>query len=39
MTYFSWMVPVVFNGTLKRIGALVLTSQSDESNEVGRFFH
>ena len=37
MTYFSWMVPVVFNGTLERIGALMLTSQSDESNEVRRF--
>ena len=37
MTYFSWRVAVVFNGTLKRIGALVLTSQSDESEEVRRF--
>ena len=34
---FGWRVPVVCNGTLDRIGALGLTSQSDESNEGRRF--
>ena len=38
MTYcLGWRVPVVCNGTSERIGALVLTSQSDERNEGRRF--
>ena len=38
MTYLLvWRVAVVFSGTFTRIGALVLTAQSDESNEGRRF--